>query len=62
MKNWWGLLTGDDGVGIMKIVTKVNGKDVLWRLYTLGFLELRQAVVVILWFSELTTVKGKDFD
>ena len=37
VKNWWGLLTGDDGVGIMKIVTKGNGKDVLWRLYTLRF-------------------------
>ena len=35
MKNQWELLTGDDGVGIMKIVTKVNGKDVLWSTYTL---------------------------
>ena len=26
---------GYDGVGIMKIVTKVNGKDVLWSTYTL---------------------------
>ena len=30
-----GLLTGDGGVGIMKIVTMVNGKDVLWSTYTL---------------------------
>ena len=29
------VLTGDDGVGIMKIATKVNGKVVLWMLYTL---------------------------
>ena len=37
MKNQWELLTGDDGVGIMKIVTMVNGKDVLWSTYTLRF-------------------------
>ena len=30
-----GLLRGDDRVGIMKIVTMVNGKDVLWSTYTL---------------------------
>ena len=35
VKNQWELLTGDDGVGIMKIVTMVNGKDVLWSTYTL---------------------------
>ena len=28
--NYWELLTGDDWVGIMKIFTMVNGKDVLW--------------------------------
>ena len=37
MKNQWELLTEDDGVGIMKIVTMVNGKDVLWSTYTLRF-------------------------
>ena len=29
-KNYWELLKGDDVVGIMKIFTMVNGKDVLW--------------------------------
>ena len=39
-KNYWELLTGDDWVGIMKIFTMVNGKDILrctyknvWRIY-----------------------------
>ena len=38
VKNQWELLTGDDGVGIMKIVTMVNGKDVLCSNYTLNSL------------------------
>ena len=28
-------------VKIMKIVTKVNGKDVLWSLYALGFFRVK---------------------
>ena len=34
MKNQWELLTGDDGVGIMKIVTMVNGKDDMEYLHS----------------------------
>ena len=36
------MLTGDDGVRIMKIVTMVNGKDVLWSNYTLRFPHIRK--------------------
>ena len=36
-KNYWELLTWDDGVGIMKIVTMVNGKDVLWSTYLIMY-------------------------
>ena len=32
-KNYWELLTGDDGGGIMKIFTMVNRKDLLRSTY-----------------------------
>ena len=32
-KNYWELLAGDDGVGIMKIFTVVKGKDLLRSTY-----------------------------
>ena len=32
-----GVTKGDDGVGIMKIVTMFNGKDVLWSTYLIMY-------------------------